>query len=78
MHGHTNVKGNSQVYSSLLPQPDDAHVLTHTSNMHCVIQLECKHGVIYIINGPRLFFLIRINTLLFVFPLLITVINHWD
>ena len=51
--------------------------MTHTSNMHCVIQLECKHDVMYIINGPRLF-LIRINVLLFVFPLLITVLNHWD
>lgn len=29
--------------------------MLHTSNMHCVIQLERKHGVIYIINGPRLF-----------------------
>jgi hypothetical protein len=30
--------------------------MTHTSNMHCVIQLEYKHGVMYIINGLRLFF----------------------
>ena len=30
--------------------------MLHISNMHCVIQLERKHGVIYIINGLRLIF----------------------